>query len=807
MINDLRYALRQLLKNPGFTAVATLCLALGIGANTAIFSVINAVLLRPLPYKDPDRLVILWMRFTGIGIPKDQNGVSAPEFMDLRRMSQSFSHLAAMSNASFNMKIGEAPDRFAGWVVSSSMFPLLGTPAYLGRTFLPEEEQLGRENVALLSYGLWQRRFGADRGVVGKNYDINGRSAQIVGVMPPGFNFPDEAEMWMPLSFTADQLSARGRHGLTVVARIRKDLSFAQARSDMEGVSRRIVEGAPDYPYERFGFRVLMNPLLEEVVGDMRTALLLLMGAVVFVLLIACANVASLLVARATVREREFAVRTAVGAGRARLLKQLLTESILLSVLGAAVGVLLAIWGLSRLTAASTQALPRMAEIQLDTSVLTFTVLVAVGTGILFGLLPALQATKRVTHDVLKEGGRSGVASGARHFLRNSLVVGQVALSLILLISAGLLIMSFVKLQDVDPGFKSERILTMRISLPSATYSEPEKVRTFFRNLRERVLNLPGVNTAGLISVLPLSGQNSSGTVTVDTQAVPSDETTPEADQRFVTPGFFETLEIQLLSGRTFEERDTESSAPVAIVDESMAKTYWPGDSALGKRIKRGGRQSPTPWTTIVGIVRHVRYRTLESPSRVEVYWPHAQSPTSNMSLAVRASNDPRGLIEVIRKEVTLLDPLQPVYSIRTMEEIWANSMARRRTTMLLLATFAAVALLLAAVGIYGVLAYSVSQRKQEIGIRMALGARRADVLRLVVGQGMTLALIGVGIGLFSALALVRFLSGLLYQVTSTDPATFAGVSLLLAVVALLACYLPARRAAKVDPMVALRYE
>src|SRR5262245_7085954 len=805
-MNDFKFAFRQLLKNPGFTTVAILCLALGIGANSAIFSVINAVLLHPLPYENPDKLVMLWMRFTGIGIPKDQNNVSVPEFMDLRRMCQSLSHLAAMSNASFNMKIGEAPERYAGWVVSPSVFPLLGTQAYLGRIFLPEEDQSGRDNVALLSYGLWQRRFGADRGVVGKSYDINGRSAQIVGVMPPGFSFPDEAEMWMPLSFTPDQLSARGRHNLTVVARIRSDLSFAQARSDMDGLSRRIVEGAPDYPYERFGFRVLMNPLLEEVVGEVRMALLLLMGAVVFVLLIACANVASLLVARATVREREFAVRTAVGAGRSRLLRQLLTESVLLSVLGAAAGVLLAVWGLGRLAAASTQALPRMAEIQLDTSVMAFTVLVAVGTGILFGLLAALQATKRVTQDVLKEGGRSGAASG-RHFLRNSLVVGQVALSLILLAGAGLLIMSFMKLQGVDPGFKSERILTMRISLPSASYSQPEMVRTFFRNLRERVLSLPGVNTAGLVSVLPLSGQNSSGTVTVATQAVPSDKTTPEADQRLVTPGFFETLEIQLLAGRTFDERDTESSAPVAIVDESMAKTYWPGDSALGKQIKRGGRQSSTPWTTIVGVVRHVRYRTLESPSRVEVYWPHAQSPTASMSLVVRTSNDPRGLIEVIRGEVTALDPLPPVYSIRTMEEIWAISMARRRTTMLLLATFAAVALLLAAVGIYGVLAYSVSQRKQEIGIRMALGARRADVLRLVVGQGMTLALVGVCIGLFSALALARFLSGLLYQVTSTDPATFAGVSLLLAVVALLACYLPARRASKVDPMVALRYE
>src|SRR5262249_27147817 len=512
---------------------------------------------------------------------------------------------------------------------------------------------------------------------------------QIVGVMPPGFNFPDQAEMWMPLSFTPDQLSpnARGRHSLMVVARIRGGLSFAQARSDMDGVSRRIIEGAADYPYERFGFRVLMNPLLEDVVGDVRTALLLLMGAVVFVLLIACANVASLLVARATVREREFAVRTAVGAGRARLLRQLLTESILLSVLGAAAGVLLAVWGLRRLTAGSTEALPRRAEIQMVASLLLFTALVAAGTGILFGLLPALQATKRVPHAVLREGGRSGATSGPRHFLRNSLVVGQIALSLILLAGAGLLIMSFLKLQNVDPGFKSQRILTMRVSLPSATYAEPEKVRTFFRNLRERVLSLPGVNTAGLVSALPLSGQNSSGTVTVDTQAVPTDQASPEADQRLVTAGFFETLEIQLLAGRTFDERDTESSAPVAIVDESMAKTYWPGDSALGKQIKRGGRQSSTPWTTIVGVVRHVRYRTLESPSRVEVYWPHAQSPTASMSLVVRTSNDPRGLIEVIRGEVTALDPLQPVYSIRTMEEIWAISMARRRTTMLLLAT------------------------------------------------------------------------------------------------------------------------
>ena len=638
MLNDLRYAFRQLIKNPGFTAVVVLTLALSIGANTTLFSVVNAILLRPLPYQNPDKLVALWMRFTGIGIPKDQNAVSAPEFMDLRRLANSFSHLAAIGTTNFNLRVGEIPERVAGAAVSPSLFPLLGVQAQMGRVFLPEEEQVGKDAVAVISHALWQRLFASDRNLIGRSYQVNGRSIQIVGVMPPGFSFPDEAAMWTPLAFTPEQLSpnSRGNHGLAVLARIRDNLSFAQARAELDIVSQKIIEGAANYPYQKFGFRVLMNPMLEEIVGEVRMALILLMGAVAFVLLIACANIANLLLARGSAREREFAIRTAVGASRTRLLRQLLTESVLLSVLGAALGLWLASASLGVLAAVAGRILPRLAEVRLDGGVLTFTCLLAILTSVIFGFLPAFQSTRGVTQEALKESGQSTTASASRGRLRGFLIVAEVALSLLLLVGAGLLIKSFQRLLGVDPGFHSEKVLTVRVSLPQIRYDQPDKIRTFYQTLRERVLRLPGVEAAGLISILPLVGDNNSGTTTVDSQAVPADNASPEADWRVVTPGLFEALRVQLVRGRYFDERDSESSAPVAIIDETMANTYWPNQDPIGKRLKRGGRQSTNPWMSIVGVVKHVRYRTLEMPSRVELYWPHTQNPSRTMSLALR---------------------------------------------------------------------------------------------------------------------------------------------------------------------------
>jgi predicted permease len=806
---DFKFGLRLMLKSPGFTAVAVLTIALGIGVNTAMFSVVHGVLLQSLPFQNPDKIVMLWMRFTGIGIPKDRNAVSVPEFMDLRQHSKVFSHLAAINTDSFNISAGDRPEHVDGAAVSASFFPLLGVQPILGRAFVADEETPGRDTVALISYGLWQRRFGSDPSLPGRTINVNGRSYQIIGVLPKGFTFPEETDLWTPLAFSPQDLSAdqRGNHYLSVVARIRDAVSPETAMTDMEVVSQRIIEGAPNYPYQRFGFRVIMNPLLEEMVGDLRPALLILMGAVALVLLIACTNVANLLLAKASSREREMAIRTALGAGKGRLVRQLLAESIVLSLLGAVAGLVLAAWSLRVLTRQAESALPRIAQVQLNLPVLGFTMGVALVTGILFGLWPALQASSAFTHESLKEGGRSGTEGRGRHRLRGTLVVAEVTLSLVLLAGAGLLIRSFWRLEDVDPGFQAQNVLTLRLSLPEARYGDPVKIRNFYRELVRRVRELPGVHAAGAISALPLSGQGSSGTTTIDTEAVPPDRRTPEADMRPITPGFFQAMRIDLLRGRYFEEQDSETTNPVAIIDESMASTFWPNEDPIGKRLHRGGGRSTAPWMTIVGVVRHVRFRTLESASRVQVYWPEAQNPWPNLSLAIRAGTNPRGLVSAIEHQVQAIDPEEPVYAVRMMDELLARSLAQRRLSMWLLSLFAGLALILAAVGIYGVISYSVEQRTRELGIRMALGAGRTQVLGMILGHSLRLILAGVVLGLAGSLALTRLMSGLLFNVTASDPSTFAIVAGILLAVGLVAGYLPAHRATLINPVGALRQE
>jgi putative ABC transport system permease protein len=806
-LQDCRYALRILGRSPGFAMIAVLALALGIGANSAIFSVVNAVILKPLPYEKPEQLVQLWMRFTGIGIPNDQNWVSAPEFVDLQQ-NQSLSHLAAIDETSFNINIGGTPERIDSAVVSTSFFPMLGVQAQVGRVFLPEEGEAGRERVVLLSDGLWRRRFGADPAVSGRKLVMNGQSYLIVGVLPRAFQLPRDAEVWTPLVFSPDDLNQRGNHGLLVIGRIKDALSFQQARADMDAVSKRIIEQHREYPYQQFNFKVLMIPLLEQQVGDIKTALWVLMASVGLVLLIACANVANLLLVRASAREREIAVRQALGVGRWRLVRQLLTESAILGLLGGITGLFLGYWAMRLLIAIAATSFPRVAEAHMDVRVLAFTMFVALATGLLFGLAPAFSAG-HVTHDALKEGGRSGTAGVGSHRLRGALVVAEIALSLTLLVGAGLLIRSFLRLQEVDTGFRADGVLTLRVALPSQKYSRPEQTRAFYRDLLDRVRQLPGVDAAGAATGLPLSGTGWSGTTTVDTQAVQPKDTTPEADQRPVTPGYFEAMAIPLVSGRYFDQRDIATAAPVAIVDETMAKKYWPNDDPIGKRIKQGGGRSSNPWRTIVGVVRHVRYRTLESPSRVEFYWPFEQTgfPLGTMSLAIHTASDPRSLATVVQRQVLALDPDQPVYRIRTMHELVSESMARRRLSMVLLAIFAGVALALAAVGIYGIMSYTVAQRLHEVGIRMALGAQSADVVRLVLGQSLWLTLSGILAGLVGSLLLTNFLSSLLFNVRATDPATFALVALILAFVALLASFVPAYRATNVDPVNALRQE
>ncbi len=808
-LQDSRYALRILLRSPGFTLVAVMALALGIGANSAIFSIVNAVILKPLPYEKPEQLVQLWMRFTGIGIPNDQNWVSAPEFVDLQH-NQSLSHIAAISSASFNINISGTPERIDSAVVSTSFFPMLGVQAEIGRVFLPEEGQAGREHVVLLSDGLWRRRFGADPAAAGRKLVMNGQSYVIVGVLPRDFQLPSDAEVWTPLVFVRDDLSPnnRGSHGLQVIARIKPGLTLEQARADMETLSYRIIEEHPEYPYRQFNFRVLMIPLLEQQVGDIKTALWVLMSAVGLVLLIACANVANLLLVRASSREREIAVRQALGVSRWRLIRQLLTESVILGMMAGVIGLFLGYWALRLLIALSATSFPRVAEAHMDIRVLAFTLLVSVATGILFGLAPAF-SSRHVTHDALKEGGRGGTAGTGSQRLRGVLVVAEMALSLTLLVGAGLLIRSFLRLQDVDTGFRTDGVLTMRIALPSQKYFKPEQTRVFYRDLMDRIRRLPGVDAAGGVTGLPLTGTGWSGTTTVDTQAVQPQDTTPEADQRPVLPGYFETMAIPLVRGRYFDQRDSEAAAPVAIIDESMAKTYWPNEDPIGKRIKQGGRQSRQPWRTIVGVVRHVRYRTLESPSRVEFYWPYDQTsfPLGGMSLAIHTASDPRSLAGVVQRQVLAIDPDQPVYRIRTMAELASESMARRRLSMFLLAIFAGIALALAAVGIYGIMSYSVAQRAHEVGIRMALGARSADVVRMVLGQSLWLTVAGILAGLAGSLALTNFLSSLLFNIKATDPVTFLLVALILALVALVASFVPAYRATTVDPVDALRQE
>ena len=752
---------------------------------------------------------MMWQRFTGIGVPKDQNWTSPPEFSDVRRHQSSFSDIAAIQGTSFSILVGDTPERILGQVVSPSFFKLLGVEAFLGRTFSPDEEQQGKEAVVVMSHGLWQRRFASDRTLIERTLNMNGRPYQVIGIAPPGFRDPvqPEAEMWAALSFTDQQLTQRGNHGLLVIARIKPELTLEQARSDMARVSERIVEGAPEYPYAKFGYRVLINPLLEEAVGDIRPALLMLMGSVGLVLLIACTNVANLMLVRASAREREIGIRTALGAGRGRLMRQMLTESVVLSLIGAIVGVALARVGVSVLATMAAQSFPRLADTRIDLLALTFTVVVALATGILFGLFPAFQSARGATQDVLKEGSQASTTGRGRLRLRRVLVAAEVALSLLLLVGAGLLIKSFMRLQAVDAGFDPSGVLTMRIVVPAVRYSQPDQVRNFYQEVLRRVAGLPGVTKVGASNGIPLSGAGGSGTTTIDNPAFPDDRGTPEADQRIVTLGYFEAMGMTLLSGRVFDERDSSTGQPVAIIDETMARTFWPNEDAIGKRLKRGGRQSTQPWLTIVGVVRHVRYRTLEEPSRVQLYMPHAQVPTTGMSLAIKADVDPRTLSNSIQREVIAVDREQPVWAIRTMDELMATSVMRRQLIMTLLTLFAGIALTLAAVGIYGVIWYWVTQRSHEIGIRVAIGASRLDVLKMVLGQSMSVVLIGVAIGLAGAAALTRVMGTLLYNVSTTDAATFASYSGALILVGLLASYLPARRATRIDPVTMLRQQ
>jgi putative ABC transport system permease protein len=804
----------MLANNPAFTTAAILTLALGIGANTAIFSVVNAILLRPLNYQRPEQLVMVWEKNMNKGwaaLP-----TSLPNFVDLKTTNDVFDDLAAFTDSTFNLTGGGEAERLTGWRVSPGLFSLLGAQAMAGRTFLPEDGQPAGARALVISYGLWQRRFGGNRELIGQSVALNGDTYTIVGIMPRDFKFPPtfaatiassritvvNSDLWVPL--TTDTAAAREARNLFMIGRLKSGASLQQAQSEMNVIASRLEK---EYPNANSGMEINLIPLHTQVSGDIRVALLNLLAAVCLVLLIACANVANLLSARAVGRQKEVAIRRALGATRSRIIRQLLIESALLALAGGSLGLLLAAGGVRLLAAFSQGNLLHLKDVGIDGYVLIFTLLVSLLTAIIFGLVPALQVSKPNLQDNLKAGGRaSGGGSGSRR-LGSLLVVSEVALALLLLIASGLMLKSFYRLQQVNPGFNPENLITLELMLPENKYGDGPQQIAFQQQLLQRIGSIPGVQHAGTVNSLPFAGNEVNGPFTIDGRPIPNLADRPRAYFRVISSDYFQAMGIAFRGGRPFNEHDTADAPAVVIINETAARRNWPNEEPIGKRIKRGRPESKNPWLTVVGVAGNVSHTSLEVEAQPEIYMPFLQNPDSTLSLVARTGSEPTAFAAAVRREILALDKDLPASNIRFMDELISGSVAQPRLYAVLLLIFAAVALLLAAVGIYGVLSYSVTLRRHEIGVRLALGAEPRDIFQLVIGEAMRLVFIGLTIGLVLSFISTRVMSSLLYGVSTTDPLVFVLIGLFLCSVGLLASYFPARKATKVDPLTTLRYE
>jgi predicted permease len=806
---DIRYGARVLAKHKGFTAIAVLTLALGIGANTAIFSVVNELLLRPLPYPDADRVVMVW-EVTPSG--RHENTTSRGNFRTWREQNQSFEAMAAFSDQRLNLTGDGVPEEVPVQFVTPELFQILGIQPLVGRLITQADVDPQKGQVALLSYGLWQRRFGGDPAIVGKVIKLHGAPFNVIGVMPADFQWHikkrsgtgKSPDLWTVLSMPSSGPSLRGRF-LSVVAKLKPNVSRVQAENDVKTIEARIAQDAPEY---NKGYGVEVIPLREQLVGNARSALLILLGAVGFVLLIACANVANLMLARAADREKEIALRTALGAHRLRIVRQLLTESLLLALSGSVLGLALAWLGIRALIAISPRDLVSFQSVGINLTVLCWTLGISLATGILFGLAPALEAARINLNDALKEGGKGGGGQNARsRRLRGAFVVAEVALALVLLSSAGLLVKSFIRLQNIDTGFQTDNILTMVVPLSTTKYPEDPQVISFFRQAHERIKALPGVEAVGIVNYLPLYGGLGSATgFKVEGRPIPPPGQGPSTNVRVSDTGYFSAMGIPLLRGRNFSDLENTEAKHVVLINQAMVQKYFPGEDPIGKRIDVAMFDKPNP-TEIIGVVGDVRYDSLTDKPEPTVYFPHPDLTYGFMTLVIRTSTEPTSIAAAVQREVRAIDADQPVADVRSMNQVMSETRSRARFNTLLLGLFAALATLLAAVGIFGVMNYSVTLRTHEIGLRIALGAAPARVLLLILRQGLVLTLIGIAIGLGGAIALTRLVSGLLFDVKATDPVTFSVIVVLLGIVSLIACYIPARRATRVDPLVALRYE